>query len=131
MLEEIDLGLGGNDRVVAYRWEGVFDVAGFEQAKTQFLPEVKMRDRLNIFMEVVSLEKVEAEAVWKDLKLAAESYKEFTDKIDRVAIVTDVSWLKNIASASGLVYSKVQIKTFGTHERETAIRWVNERAHIL
>lgn len=130
MLEEIDLGLD-NDRVIAYRWEGAFDVAGFEQAKIQFLPELKMRDRLNIFIEVVSLEKIEAEAVWKDLKLATENYKEFSDKIDRIGIVTDISWLKSMASASTVVYSKIQIKTFGTQEREKAIRWVDERSHIL
>ena len=130
MLEEIDLGLS-NDRVVAYKWEGAFDLAGFEQAKIQFLPELKMRDRLNIFIDVIRIDKIEAQAVWKDLKLAVENHNEFSDKIDRIAIVTNVSWLKNMANASAIVYSKIQIKTFEVQEREKAVRWIDERSHIL
>lgn len=130
MLEEIDLGLS-KERVIAYKWEGAFDLAGFEQAKIQFLPELKMRDRLNIFIEIVSLEKVEVQAVLKDLHLAVENYKEFSDKIDRIAIVTDVSWLQSMVNASAMLYTNIQIKTFAVLEKENAVRWIDERSHIL
>lgn len=130
MLEEIDLGLS-KERVIAYKWEGAFDLAGFEQAKIQFLPELKMRDRLNIFIEIVSLEKVEVQAVLKDLQLAVENYKEFSDKIDRIAIVTDVSWLQSMVNASAMLYTNIQIKTFAVLEKENAVRWIDERSHIL
>lgn len=128
MLQKIDVG---NEKVVAFKWEGEFDKAAFEHAMTQFLPELKIREKMNIYLELEELGKVEAEAVWRDLKFGAENFKELKDKIDRVALVTELSWVKNLAEMAYSFVSDIKIKTYGFAEKDKAIHWINEQSHVL
>jgi hypothetical protein len=97
MLQKLDLG---TDKVVAFRWEGDFNVEAFEQAMKKFLPELKSRERMNVYLEVASIGKFEAAAVWEDIKFGFKNMKELRDKVDKIALVTDEGWVRTLADTT-------------------------------
>lgn len=125
MLRKIDLGLK-YENTLAYRWEGDFDKEAFDRAMNEFLPEMKSRDRFNIYIEVVDIGGLDANAVWKDVKFYATNAKELAKKIDKIALVTDNSWLKNLAETSYKLIPGIELKAYHLKEQEVAREWVNK-----
>ncbi|MCM4158912.1 STAS/SEC14 domain-containing protein [Antarcticibacterium flavum] len=109
MLQKLDLG---NPKVVAFRWEGDFTVKSFEQAMTKFLPELKARERMNVYLEVAKIGEFEAAAVWEDIKFGFKNMKELRDKIDRLALVTDEGWVRTLANTTYKFIPGIDMKTF-------------------
>lgn len=123
MLQRIHIG---NEKVLAFNWEGKFDKKAFEKDMTRFTSELKTRDKFNVYIEMHGIEGVEAKAVWEDLKFGVKNIKELTEKIDRVALVTDKDWVKNLAKVSYSVIPNIKLKTFAFKEKEVAKLWVIE-----
>ncbi len=123
MLQRIHIG---NEKVLAFSWEGKFDKKAFEKDMTRFTSELKTRDKFNVYIEMHGIEGVEAKAVWEDLKFGVKNIKELTEKIDRVALVTDKDWVKNLAKVSYSVIPNIELKTFAFKEKEVAKLWIIE-----
>lgn len=121
MLQKLTLG---TKDVVAFRWEGNFDKKAFDQAMDQFLPELKARDKFNIYLEIVELGEVEANAVWQDIKFYSGNFSSLVSKIDKVALVTDNSWLKNLAETSYKLVPGIELKAFPYKEQDVARHWI-------
>lgn len=109
MLQKLDLG---TDKVVAFRWEGDFNLVAFEQAMKKFLPELKSRERMNVYLEVASIGKFEAAAVWEDIKFGFKNMKELRDKIDRIALVTDEGWVRTLADTTYKFIPGIKMKSY-------------------
>lgn len=121
MLQKLDLG---THNVVAFRWEGDFDVQAFEQAMAKFLPELKSRKRMNVYLEVANVGKFEAAAVWEDIKFGFKNMKELRDKIDRIALVTDESWVRTLADTTYKFIPGIKMKSFPFKEIQEARSFV-------
>lgn len=113
-----------DDKVLAFRWEGEFNKEAFDQAMNEFLPEFKTRDRFDIYLELLDISGVESKAVWDDLKFYSGNAKELVKKIDKVALVTDNSWIKNIAETSYKLVPGIELKSFKLDESDVARQWV-------
>jgi hypothetical protein len=109
MLQKLDLG---SNIVVAFRWEGDFTVQAFEQAMKKFLPEIKSRERMNVYLEVTSIGKFEAAAVWEDIKFGFKNMKELRDKIDKMALVTDEGWVRTLVDTTYKFIPGIKIETY-------------------
>src|SRR5690606_8125447 len=121
MLHKLDFE---EEHVAGFRWEGKFDDKGFKQSLVQFLPELKMRPRLNIYAEIVNLSEVEAKALWEEVKFDVQNFRELQNKIEKVALVTDMSWIRTMAEASSAVIPGIRLKAFKFDEAEAARTWV-------
>lgn len=117
---------GGDDRVVAFKWDGEFTEAALKQCLVDFMDELRARSRMNLYLEVANLGKVEPKALWEDIKFSIKNIKEITDKIDKVALVTDIEWLRTLIGTSGKLTPKTEIKTYSFINSDKAIIWVNE-----
>lgn len=113
-----------DDSVVAFSWSGKFTEAAFHQAMSQFLPELANRQEFSLYIELQSLDGVDANAVWKDLKYYLKNAGEVMNKITRIALVTDESWVKTIAVASYAFIPGIELKSFSFDDQEEAKRWV-------
>ena len=60
-------------------------------------------------------------AVWQDLTLGLRHWRGW----ERIALVTDVSWLRGVAWASGFLIPG-EFRLFHLRELETATRWISE-----
>lgn len=123
MLSKLDLG---NPKVVAFRWEGDFTVGAFEKAMAKFLPELKARDRMNLYIEVSNIGKFEAAAVWEDIKFGFKNMKEIRDKIDRLALVTDEGWVRTLANTTYKFIPGIEMKTYAFKELQEARIFVQQ-----
>ncbi len=113
MLHKLELG---GEKMVAFGWEGVFDEKGFKQSLLQFILELKMRSKMNLFLEVANLTQVEAKGLWEEIKYDVKNMKELTSKIDKVALVTDLSWMRTLASTYSALIPGIRLKTFKFEE---------------
>lgn len=123
MLHKLDLG---SDQIVGFSWEGKYDEKAVKQSIGQFLPELRSRAHMNVYLELYEISQVEAKAVWEDLKFSVKNYQEITDKVEKFALVTNVDWVRNLASASSSVISGIKLKTFTFQEKDAARLWVSE-----
>lgn len=122
MLQKLDFS---NDKVVAFSWEGKFDKQAFENAMAEFVPELKTRKNFNLYMEMHSLEGMEAKAVWEDVKFGFNNMPELMEKVDKVAFVTDKSWMKNLAEISYKMVPGIELKSFSFDDKKAARDWVS------
>lgn len=123
MLSKLDIG---DDKVVAFRWEGDFDEKAFNQAMVQFLQEFQSRYKMNVYLEIADLDDFDAQAVWKDLKFSMQNLNELREKIDKVALVTNKDWISNLAEMSYKFVPDIKLKSFNFAETETARSFVQE-----
>lgn len=123
MLHKIDIG---DEKVAAFRWEGAFDEKGFKQSLVQFIPELQMRSKMNLYIEVVNLTEVEAKALWEEIKYDVKNINELREKIDKVSLVTDLSWMRTMASTSSAFIPGIRLKTFKFDESDAAQAFVKE-----
>lgn len=115
-----------DEKVLAYRWEGKFDKEAFDQAMAKFEPDFKSKDRFNLYFELVDIGGMEASAIWEDLKFYSGNMKELMKKIEKVALVTDKSWLKNLAETSYKLVPGMELKSFKFDDKEVAKQWVRK-----
>lgn len=123
MLQKLGIG---DDHVVGFRWEGEFDEKAFKQSLLQFLPELQSRSKMNIYFELIDIGDFEATAVWEDIKFGFNNMKELRDKIDKIALVTDKDWVRNIAESSYKLIPGIKLKSFTFKESEAAKLFVQE-----
>ncbi|MDT0647622.1 STAS/SEC14 domain-containing protein [Zunongwangia sp. F260] len=114
----------GSEHAVGFRWEGDFDEKAFKESMVQFLPEFKSRNEMNIYMEISGIGEVEGSAVWEDAKFAINNLKELADKVDKIALVTNESWMRNMAEASYKMIPGIKLKAFTSEEKTAAKEWV-------
>ena len=121
MLHKIDFK---EEHVAGFRWEGEFDEKGFKQSLVEFLPVLQTRSRLNVYFEIVSLTEVEAKAIWNEVKFDVQNFKDLQKKIEKVALVTDMSWIRTMAEASSSIIPGIRLKSFKFDEAEAAKAWI-------
>jgi hypothetical protein len=112
------------EHVAGFRWEGKFDEKAFKQSLVQFIPELQMRSKLNLYCEVVNLTEVEAKAIWEEIKFDVRNFSDLQSKIEKVALVTDMSWMRTAAEASSTVVPGISLKAFKFEEAEAAKMWI-------
>ena len=122
MLHKLD---SSNSKVLAFSWEGDFNKQAFEKAMTEFVPELKTRDEFNIYLEIHSIEGMEAKAVWDDVKFYFRNMPELLEKIEKIALVTDKSWMKNLAELSYKMVPGIELKSFSFDDKVAAREWVS------
>jgi len=121
MLHKIDLG---SEKAMGFRWEGKYDEKGVKQSILQFLPELQSRAKMNVYLEIQEISDVEARALWDELKFEVKNFKQLTDKIDKIAVVTDESWLRTISEGSSFVLPGIKVKAFTMAESQAGKTWV-------
>jgi hypothetical protein len=63
-------------------------------------------------------EGLEAGGVWQDLRMGASHFNSF----ERIALVTDVEWLRHAAGALGFLMPG-EVRVFGLGERDAVAAW--------
>jgi glycyl-tRNA synthetase alpha subunit len=85
---------------------------------------MKSRDKFNIYMQLHRIDGIEPKAVWQDLKFGLENMKEITQKVDKVALVTDKNWVQKLAEISYSFVPGIELKSFAFEKSPEAKKWV-------
>ena len=120
MLERIQ---GLPDNVLGFEARGEVTGADYESVLIPAVEEMLTRQKSIRFMYHLGkeFEGFDAKAVWDDARVGLQHLTVW----ERVAVVTDVGWLRAAVKAFAFVMPG-QVKVFGNSELETARRWLSE-----
>ncbi len=114
--------LGGfPDNVVAITAKGRITREDYEGVVIPAVNELlKRHGKIRLYYEVgAEYAGFDADAAWEDFKVGVEHWKDW----DRVAVVTDVGWIRQTTRAFGFLYSG-RLKVFGLAQAADARQWL-------
>jgi hypothetical protein len=112
--------------VLAFSWAREFDEKALYKSLAEFRPELEKRDKMNIYVEMHRIDGVEAKAIWEDVKYGFSEMPEITEKVDKVAFVTDKGWLQTLSELTYKLIPGVDLKAFDFDDAEAAREWVSK-----
>lgn len=77
-------------------------------------------------MEIHQMEEIGPGALWEDFKFGLENLKEVSEKIGKVALVTDKGRIKKLAGVFYAFIPGINLKSFAFEEIPEAKKWVSE-----
>lgn len=112
---------------VAIKIDGNLTAADYDEILPVLESRIRKYDKINLYCEVSNVEKVDPEAIWKDLKFDVRHYNHFR----KIAMVGSEKWVKWLTKLSK-PFTTAEVKFFKSTERDQAWNWltasVKERA---
>ena len=107
--------------IVAFACRGHVTKSDYE---TVLIPTVEkavlQHEKLRVYYEIgPDFTGIDAGAVWDDMKIGIQHWRRW----ERVAIVTDVAWIKNTVWVFGFLIP-AEMKVFSTDEAAQARSWI-------
>lgn len=108
--------------IVTLDFGGSLDVEDEQRLRSALDPVIEQHGRARVLASIGEIDpgRVEPKAAWMDLKAAG-----YADKIDRLAVVSDASWLAKLSEWTGELTS-LTIETFPSDQRDQAIAWLSQ-----
>ena len=120
MLQILDVG---RPDVLAYRASGVMTEEDIRVVSQAFDRMLEDRQTVHLYAEIENLSGVEMRALWLDLVYGLRHIGELRH-IGRVAVVTDLGWVRTLAQAEALLLPVGRLRTYPSDQREEARAWV-------
>lgn len=111
-----------DDRVVAVRIDGTIreeDVAAMVEV---VVDKLTRHEKLRAYVEVEKLRGIEPRALFEDLKMGLEHWRDF----ERKAAVIDPPWLGRLVEAVDPLFPWIELRAFPFTEKDEAVRWISE-----
>lgn len=108
------------DGVLGFRADGQITASDYTDVlKPAVDAVIKRGDDVRIVIEFGSWSGMSGGALWEDLKMGIERFT----KWKRIALVTDVEWMRRATDLFGWL-TPGDVKTFKSSERDAALVWV-------
>lgn len=107
-----------------------FEIAGqlsepaFIHMMQELIPKIESPGHIKLYIEVPRLEGVEWQVVWDSLKWASQQLGKYFKKVDKIAIVTDKTWLQFLASMEYALIPSITQKSFDLEDKQQALLWI-------
>lgn len=118
--------LPSRDDVIAIRCGGRLSHDELDGYVDRLEASLAARDRTHLYAEIVDFSGFDT-ARFAELVKRSGFWFRSLDKVGRVAIVADQSWIRWVAKAESAVLPHVSYETFESAERERALAWVEGR----
>lgn len=107
------------DNRIGCKIDGKINTEDIERIAKYIEDKFIKNKKLRIYVEVIRLEGISLEALFKDLKLGIKHFKDF----DKKAVVTDKEWMKKVAAIADKIFPNIDVKCFSFEEKEKALEW--------
>lgn len=111
--------------LVRLRFGDRYTVADIDRAAVAIDQALEQSERINLLIEAGPLSEIEPAAMWKDLLYGLSKLGSLS-RFPRVAVVTDVAWMRRAAEIEHHVLPYIVIRTFKPGELGDALAWVEE-----
>ncbi|MGA9276609.1 STAS/SEC14 domain-containing protein [Ilumatobacter sp.] len=120
MIEVLD---GYRDGVLAIDVSGEVSDDDYEDVLDPAIADLLTRhDKIRLLYRLgEDFEGYEGDAMWEDAKLGMRNFTKF----DRLAVVTDTTWVRRSVKAFGWMMPG-QVRVFGLGEMQSASTWISE-----
>lgn len=115
--------LPSNEDVIAIRCGGRLQRAELESYMDRLEAELPRRARTHLFAEVVDFSGLDTDGLGNLMKRSTVWFRNL-ERVGRVAIVADQSWIRWAAKLESVMLPHVSYETFESDERERAWAWV-------
>jgi hypothetical protein len=115
--------LPSKEDVIAIRCGGKLKRAELETYMDRLEASLAQREQTHLFAEVVEFGGLDTDGLGNLMKRSAVWFRNL-DRVGRVAIVADQSWIRWAAKLESAVLPHVSYETFESDERERAWAWV-------
>lgn len=105
--------------VLGYEADGELHADDYRKVLLPAIEAVTQRgEKVRIVLVFERFDGMSGDALWEDLKMGAGHLTHW----ERIALVTDVDWMKRVAAMFGWM-SPGELKVFPVAERDAAIAW--------
>jgi hypothetical protein len=119
MLAILDLG----PNILGYRAEGKLESADIDRAFEVVDERLAAGGKIRVYTEVASLMGISLNALWDDFRQSIQHWN-VIPRIEKVALVTDIEWLRRAAHWEDRMFRGLQIQAFTLDERDEAHAWL-------
>lgn len=111
-----------NSNVVTADYSGSLGVDDEKHLRSVLEDAVDKNGKIRLLATIgdIDLGRVEPKAAWMDLKAAG-----FLDNVEKLAVVTDASWLEHVTKWVGDLTS-MTVQTYPSGQRDNAVAWITE-----
>ncbi|MDX1540061.1 MAG: STAS/SEC14 domain-containing protein [Geminicoccaceae bacterium] len=110
-----------NGDLIEIELDGKVERADFEHVAGRLERAIEQHGKLRLLEVVRSFTGVDAATLLDDLKFSFRHLNDFS----RVAVVTDLTWMRALASVSGALI-RAEIRVFGLAEIDAARAWLRD-----
>lgn len=110
--------------MLAFRVEGELDVQDMKDSQEVIKPALESNAPFSLYLELAATEGVEAAAVQERLRFILSNFSDVIGKVNKVALVTDKSWLQHLVSGVMTILPSIDQRSFTFEEQDEARRWV-------
>ena len=82
---------------------------------------------LRAYVEIAGFEGVGIDALLKDLRYGLKHFRSLATRFERVAVVTDKNWIKNLARLESLLLPGTEERVFSEADAVEAMAWVSAK----
>ena len=115
--------LSSPDHVAAFRITGTLTSEDYDQVIAGVADKLSRHDRIGVLVDLTGFEDFTAEAAWKDVRYSLSLLGDLK-RFPREAVISDKRWVHALARIADPLVPHLQIRPFGSHERDTAMTWV-------
>lgn len=123
MIEQLALG---NNKVFGFRISGNIDKEAFDFLKNAMEERLKVPGHFNLYLEVPMLEGVDFEVMGESIKQAFKDLVTYLFNVDKIAVVTNESWLKYTVKIENKLMPGIEERVFADNEKTAALMWLAE-----
>ncbi len=118
MITLIPIENGNN--VVGFKIDGKIETRDIKWLESVVEEQLKLYDKLRVYVELESLDGISFETFLEDLKFAFRHFNDFEKK----AVVCDKKWMNQLADAINPLFPQIEVKCFSKSEQEQALEWI-------
>ncbi|WP_223649530.1 STAS/SEC14 domain-containing protein [Hymenobacter psoromatis] len=108
-----------DQNLVSFTIAGKLTKADYASVVPILNAKVQRFGKVNVYLEVASLDAVTLPALWEEVKLDAQHFNDF----NRAAVVSDDSTLLKAAASVMNTITPAEVKHFTTDQKAEALRW--------
>ncbi len=117
----INLISTNQDNVVGFSIKDKVDTEDLDRVATVIEDLLKTHDKLKIYAEVESIERITIPAFIQDIKFSLKHFNDF----EKEAIVSNTFWLEKLAKFSDRLFPSIEVKHFSFAQKDQALEWIS------
>lgn len=108
------------DNVIDIRVKGKITKEDYESLYPVMEEHKNKYGKIRLLVEIDEFEWPDIMAMWEDIKMGFR----YLNDIEKVALITETTWIEKISKRSGAVIPKIAVESFDHDERDQAIAWL-------
>lgn len=123
MIQKLELSTVGK-KILSFKVSGELDEVSFKKSTAQILSHLEDDEHFNIYLEIDVIDGLEYQIIWDSIKLAINNLGDYLEKVEKIAVVTDLKWFRIATKIENKLIPAISEKVFSSEQKEEAVAWL-------